>query len=122
LGVRLRHRKGTSVNKKYQKNAPKTSTGPGLAVPDAVTIAMGEIAEDMRALAVGAGLQVLGSLMEADVAAVWCVPDRDESLRHERTVGRRASRESAQRYGYLLWAGHDGSQRLLLLGNFAVNF
>src|ERR1019366_9506842 len=67
-------RKGTTVNKKYQKNAPKTSTGPGLAVPDAVTIAMGEIAEDMRegllALAVGAGLQVLGSLMEADVAAV----------------------------------------------------
>jgi putative transposase len=70
-------RKGTTVNKKYQKNAPKTSTGPGLAVPDAVTIAMGEIAEDMRegllALAVGAGLQVLGSLMEADVAAV-CGP------------------------------------------------
>jgi hypothetical protein len=27
---------------------PKTSTGPGLAVPDEVTIAMGEIAEDMR--------------------------------------------------------------------------
>jgi putative transposase len=65
------------VNKKYQKNAPKTSAGPGLAVPDAVTIAMGEIAADMRegllALAVGAGLQVLGSLMEADVAAV-CGP------------------------------------------------
>jgi putative transposase len=70
-------RKGTTVNKKYQKNAPKTSTGPGFAVPDAVTIAMGEIAEDMRegllALAVGAGLQVMGSLMEADVAAV-CGP------------------------------------------------
>jgi hypothetical protein len=65
------------VNKKYQKYAPKTSTGPGLAVPDAVTIAMGEIVEDMRegllALAVGAGLQVLGSLMEADVTAV-CGP------------------------------------------------
>jgi len=70
-------RKGTTVNKKYQKNAPKTSTEAGLAVPDAVTIAMGEIVEDMRegllALAVGAGLQVLGSLMEADVAAV-CGP------------------------------------------------
>ncbi|HZX98892.1 MAG TPA: IS256 family transposase [Dermatophilaceae bacterium] len=65
------------MNKKYQKNAPKTSTGPGLAVPDAVTIAMSEIAEDMRegllALAVGAGLQVMASLMEADVAAV-CGP------------------------------------------------
>ena len=65
------------MNKKYQKNAPETSTGQGFAVPDEVTIAMGEIAEDMRegllALAVGAGLQVMASLMEADVAAV-CGP------------------------------------------------
>ena len=57
------------MTNKYQKNMPKTSTGPGLAVPDEVTIAMGEIAEDMRegllALAVGAGLQVMASLMEA---------------------------------------------------------
>jgi len=41
--------------------APKTSTVAGLAVPDAVTIAMGEITDDMRegllALAVGAGFQ-----------------------------------------------------------------
>jgi putative transposase len=70
-------KKGTTVTNKYQKNMPKTSTEQGLAVPDAVTIAMGEIAEDMRegllALAVGAGLQVMGSLMEADVAAV-CGP------------------------------------------------
>jgi putative transposase len=70
-------KKGTTVTNKYQKNMPKTSTGPGLAVPDEVTIAMGEIAEDMRegllALAVGAGLQVMASLMEADVAAV-CGP------------------------------------------------
>ena len=59
-------KKGTTVTNKYQKNMPKTSTGPGLAVPDEVTIAMGEIAEDMRegllALAVGAGLQVMGEL------------------------------------------------------------
>ena len=70
-------KKGTTVNNKYQKNALKTSTGPGLAVPDEVTIAMGEIADDLRegllALAVGAGLQVMGSLMEADVVAV-CGP------------------------------------------------
>ncbi len=70
-------KKGTTVNNKYQKNMPKTSSGPGLAVPDEVTIAMGEIAEDMRegllALAVGAGLQVMASLMEADVAAA-CGP------------------------------------------------
>jgi len=73
LGVRQdTTKKGTTVNKKYQKNTPKTSAGPGLAVPDEVTIAMGEIADDMRegllALAVGAGLQVMGSLMAADVA------------------------------------------------------
>src|SRR5665647_3840808 len=65
------------MTNKYQKNMPTTSTGAGLAVPDAVTIAMGEIAEDMRegllALAVGAGLQVMASLMEAYVAAV-CGP------------------------------------------------
>src|SRR5665647_3443901 len=61
----------------YQKNTPKTSAGPGLAVPDEVTVAMSEIADDMRegllALAVGAGLQVMSSLMEADVATA-CGP------------------------------------------------
>jgi len=65
------------VTNNYQKNMSKTSTRRGLAVPDEVTIAMGEIAEDIRegllALAVGAGLQVMASLMEADVAAV-CGP------------------------------------------------
>jgi len=65
------------VTNNYQKNMPKTSTRPGLAVPDAVTIAMDEIADDLRegllAIAVGAGLQVMGSLMEADVAAA-CGP------------------------------------------------
>ncbi len=48
-----------------------------LDVPEQVSLVMAEIAEDMRegllALAVGAGLQVMGSLMEADVAAV-CGP------------------------------------------------
>jgi len=59
------------VTNKYQKNTPKASARPGLAVPDQVTVAMSEIADDMRegllALAVGAGLQVMSSLMEADV-------------------------------------------------------
>jgi hypothetical protein len=47
------------MTKKYQKNMPRMSSGLGLAVPDEVTIAMGEMAEDMRegllalALAVG---------------------------------------------------------------------
>ena len=70
-------KKGTTVNNKYQKTMPKTSTGLGLAVPDEVTIAMSEIADDMHegllALAVGAGLQVMAALMEADVAAA-CGP------------------------------------------------
>lgn len=45
------------MSKKYQNNEPETSM---LAVPERVSVAMGEIAVDMRegllALAVGAGL------------------------------------------------------------------
>ena len=41
------------------------------AIPERVSVAMGEIAENMQegllALAVGAGLQVMQALMEADV-------------------------------------------------------
>jgi transposase-like protein len=62
------------VTKKYQTTEFDTSA---LAVPEQVSIAMTEIAADMRegllALAVGAGLQVMQSLMEADVAAA-CGP------------------------------------------------
>jgi len=91
------------VTNKYQKNTPKTSSGPGLAVPDEVTIAMGEIAEDMRenllalALAVGTGLQVMACLMEADVAAV-CGP------RGKHDPGRTAVR-TAVSAGRSPWAG-----------------
>ena len=46
-------------------------------MPEQVSVAMNEIAADMRegllALAVGAGLQVMAQLMEADVSAV-CGP------------------------------------------------
>jgi putative transposase len=62
------------VSKKYQTNVFDTSA---LAVPEQVSIAMEEIAADMRegllALAVGAGLQVMQQLMESDVTAV-CGP------------------------------------------------
>ena len=62
------------MTKKYQT---KTSETSALAVPGHVSVAMDEIAADMRegllALAVGAGLQVMSTLMEADVAAV-CGP------------------------------------------------
>ena len=62
------------MTKKYQINEFDTSA---LAVPEQVSVAMNEIAADMRegllALAVGAGLQVMAQLMEADVTAV-CGP------------------------------------------------
>jgi putative transposase len=62
------------VTKNYQTKASNTSA---LAVPEQVSVAMEEIAADMRegllALAVGAGLQVMQQLMEADVTAV-CGP------------------------------------------------
>jgi hypothetical protein len=59
------------VTKKYQTQRIDTSA---LAVPEQVSVAMDEIAENMSegllALAVGAGLQVMGALMDADVAAL----------------------------------------------------
>src|SRR5680860_1119140 len=54
-----------------------TTESSPLAVPEQVSVAMDEIAADMRegllALAVGAGLQVMAQLMEADVSAA-CGP------------------------------------------------
>jgi len=62
------------VTKNYQRTGLDTSA---LTVPDQVSVAMGEIAAGLRegllALAVGAGLQVMQQLMEADVTAV-CGP------------------------------------------------
>jgi len=65
--------------KDYQKKTVDTPKGPaavpGLAVPDRVSVAMAEIAgnmgEGLLALAVGAGLQVMQALMDADVTARW---------------------------------------------------
>ncbi len=62
------------MTKKYQTTEFDTSA---LAVPEQVSVTMNEIAADMRegllALAVGAGLQVMTQLMEADVTAA-CGP------------------------------------------------
>ena len=62
------------MTKKYQRTALDTSA---LTVPDQVSVAMNEIAAGLRegllALAVGAGLQVMQQLMEADVTAA-CGP------------------------------------------------
>jgi putative transposase len=58
--------------KKSSQNQPADATAP--AVPERVSVAMAEIAENLQegllALAVGAGLQVMQALMEADVAAL----------------------------------------------------
>jgi putative transposase len=66
------------VSKDYQKKTARTSTtGQVPAMPDVVSVAMSEIAADVRegllALAVGAGLQVMAAMMAADVE-VLCGP------------------------------------------------
>ncbi len=58
------------MTKKYQMTAFDTSA---LAVPEQVSEIAADMREGLLALAVGAGLQVMASLMEADVAAV-CGP------------------------------------------------
>ena len=58
------------MSKTYQTNDVPAND---LAVPETVSVSMAEIAEDMRegllALAVGAGLQVMHTLMDTDVTA-----------------------------------------------------
>jgi len=67
------------VSKDYQKKTAGTSTSTGMVpvLPEEVTVAMGEIAADVRegllAIAVGAGLQVMAAMMAADVDAL-CGP------------------------------------------------
>ena len=57
----------------------------GSAVPERVSVAMAEIAENMGegllALAVGAGLQVMAALMEADVSALAGPKGRHDAAR-----------------------------------------
>ena len=65
------------------------------AVPEWVSVAMAEIAENMQegllALAVGAGLQVMAALMEADVTALAGPKGRHDgarvAVRHGRERG-----------------------------------
>ena len=62
------------MTKKYQNDEIDMPDALGIAVPERVSVAMAEIAGCMRegllALAVGAGLQVMQVLMEADVTAL----------------------------------------------------
>ena len=61
------------MGKQYQTRDAEASMA-GLVVPDEVTVALAEIAESAKegllALAVGAGLQVMGTLMEESVVAL----------------------------------------------------
>ena len=63
--------KGTTVKKSSQIQSVDASE---TAIPERVSVAMADIAENMQegllALAVGAGLQVMQALMEADVTAL----------------------------------------------------
>jgi len=55
------------VTKKFQNKTIDTSA---LAVPERVSVAMADVAEDMReGLLARAGLQVMAALMDADVSA-----------------------------------------------------
>ena len=60
------------MKKNYQTNAAHAATDE-LAMPESVTLAMGELAETVKegllALAVGAGLQVMQVMMAESVTA-----------------------------------------------------
>jgi putative transposase len=64
-------KKGTAVSNIYQSRTAGASPTP--TVPDEVLVSLGEIAESAKegllALAVGAGLQVMYAMMDADVVA-----------------------------------------------------
>jgi len=110
------------VNKKYQKSMGIAPDAHGLAVPEHVSVAMAEIAGDMRegllALAVGAGLQVMSAMMEADVTTLAGVKGKHDSDRaavrhgHERgsvTLGGRRLPVDRPRVRWV-----DGSGELLV--------
>ncbi len=80
------------MTKKYQTTTFDASV---LAVPEQVSVAMSESAENMSegllALAVGAGLQVMGALMDADVAARAGPRGRHDPDRGRRSGSQRVS-------------------------------
>ena len=83
------------MSKEYQNTDADTSQAVNLAVPERVTVTMAEIAADVRegllALAVGTGLQVMATMMEADVTAVAGPRGRHDAdrvaVRHGRERG-----------------------------------
>jgi len=95
------------VSKDYQKKTARTSTpteSVAPPVPDVVSVAMSEIAADVRegllAIAVGAGLQVMAAMMAADVDAL-CGPK-----------GRHDPQRAATRHGSEVGSVTLGGRRL----------
>ena len=88
------------MTNKYQSGLLDSSAAARLALPVTVSLAIDEIAADMRegllALAVGTGLQVMQQLMEADVAAV-CGPKGKHDPVRTRWPARCAARTASSR-------------------------
>jgi len=80
------------VKKDYQTNDARIAIGDRVALPEAVNVAMAELAgamkEGLLALAVGAGLQVMQAVMEEDVVAMAGPKGRHDP---ERTAVRHGS-------------------------------
>ncbi len=68
----IRQERPDAVGKATERNRDANASAPAMA--EQVTVALGEIAGDVRegllALAVGAGLQVMTAMMAADVTAL----------------------------------------------------
>ena len=89
--------KGTAVKKSSQIQP----VGASAAIPERVSVAMTEIAENMHegllALAVGAGLQVMAALMEADVTVLAGPKGKHNMTRAAVRHGRERARVSPHR-------------------------
>jgi putative transposase len=99
--------KGTAGSNNYQSGVLDSSAAGRLALPETVSVALEEIAADMRegllALAVGTGLQVMAQLIEADVAAVCGPKGKTQPRPGGRTPWKRG------RLGDLRWAPGAGA-------------
>ena len=127
------------MTKDYQTNRPMTSAELRHALPETVSVAMKEIAEDVQegllAMAVGAGLQVMAAMMSTDVEAA-CGPrgkhDANRtSVRHGTENGsvtlggrrvpiERPRMRAADRSGELPVASYELFSRTEVLGRMAM--
>ena len=109
------------MKKNYQKNATRATTP---VLPEAVSVAMAELAADVQegllAMAVGAGLQVMAAMMNADIEAVcgpkgrhrWTFADILRTSCGQSTVDIRRRGGSDPRSPYRVRGTPPGSQLL----------